>query len=926
MRRNLFSVFTQVAVIVFFSLTSPFLQAHDGVRHQSSDHSQEINSAMHWLESSQGENGLIATPSEVSTDFQATAEALVASKLLGSTSIDTTSAVEQLGDSPENLTTEYLARLLVALADLGESPVDIIQALISRQGEDGGFGDFRGYDSTPLDTAHALIALQHAGQDTSVAARAVGYLSSTQLVTGGFGHYGQQSSPMVTALVVRALRPYVYTFNISAVLGSAVDFLYVVQDSEGLWRSDWESALVLKALIPVTTNVSLYEKSINSILANQSPDGSWESQVYSTALSISALNSLANIEVPVDPEKALIRGRLTDAMGGVSIPSASIDVSGVNTESVVIERDGQFVISNLEAGSYIVIYSAPGYLSASQSLVLKKGQFADVGTISLSVAPSAALISGVLTDSSTGEPIAGATITVTVNGRSVSAITNENGEYQLLSELGEATLTVASESHYEVNANVELAAGSSVSFSPVLLLSSEEQPDNSAIYGSIADEANQALPGVEVSLLGSDKAVITDANGKFTIADAPPEDVAIQIFKSGYQRLHASLIIPERTNVNIGVITLKEQQILPSTTLVGQVLDLGTGAPVAGAAVQAGSLSVTTDNNGFYRLADISVLEFTVSVNASGYLFTNKEISLTEHTDLALNINIRKADLGGVEITSLASDATVYGAYDPVIITATLYNDTALTQSARLYVRVRDSDGVEVARFPGSYLPPLDSTLDEEELAHYQQHLAETLEELTPGEQRSVQLEQWWNTQHYPPGSYVVTVQAIDGVTSNLISENSIVVFVEETARLEDLKVLASPGYVLLNNQADVTIESQVLNRSNVPIIVQFNYALVDPSGQMLMDGQGRLELDPGQDSDVRELTIFPYLFPSSGDYPIIISDVSGANVDDAKGGSIFVPPSIRLDIDQFLTPSEVVPLEGVSVKSNIQVKGVDGE
>ncbi len=916
------------AALVFFALallvSSSY--AHNGASHQVSDNSSAITAALHWLESAQSSDGRIVTEFDVASDIQATSESVAAVKLSNGASVDDAAALAVLSNDPELLSSEYLAHLISLRFDLGLGVTSEVTELISRQGADGGFGDFSGYGSTPLDTAYALMALQHVGKDAAVAGLAVSYLSSIQLASGGFGYYGEQSSVMVTGLVVKALKPYLYTFNISSLLSSAVNFLYSLQGADGLWGSDWETALVLQSLIPITSDVTRYETAINTLVANQTAEGSWAGQAYATALAISTLVSVENIEIPADPEKALIRGRVVSGINGNGIANTIIDVRDLDSESVIIERSGQFAISNLDGGSYIVTYSAPGYLPVSQSVSLQKGQFADIGTVVLQVAPSASLISGVLTDSSTGAAIAGASIIVTVNGISQSAVSDESGAYQLLSELGEASFKVISDSYHEVNANAELAAGTAVNFSPALLASSEARPNSSNIAGLVIDESDQAIADAALTLLGTDQSASTNTEGVFNITGLAPVPVELEISKPGYAAQVVSFIIPENSHVNAGAIRLREQPLLATSSLTGQVLDLSTGAPVAGATVQTDYSSVTTGNNGFYRITNIPVLEFTASVNAPGYLITNKDISLTHHADLPLNFNIRQADLGGVEIAALATQASAYSAYQGVVISTTLRNDTALTQGARLYVRVKDRAGREVDAFSGRYLPPLDSALDEEELAHYQQHLAGAIEELAPGEQRLVELEQWWNTKNNPPGDYVITVQAVDGATSNLVSEKSVVVTVEETRRLASLKVSATPAYVLLNGQADVALSANLLNRSNVATVATFNYRLKSPSGQVLFEGQKAIELAPEQDNVSTELAVFPYQFSLSGDYIVELSDVGETRVDELVGGNLFVPPSIRLEINQFLTPNEVVPLEGVSVQSNIQVKGVDGE
>lgn len=912
------------AILLFFISLNGY--AHDGAEHQSGDTDVNVSAALHWLETSQHSAGEVIAPADVATSTQSTAEALRIFHRLGSAVADKQAALEALRSDLAGLTTEQLSRLLLALAEANQ-PLEVEKtALLARQGRDGGFGHYSGYDSTPLDTSYALLALQAAGADALVASGALQFLSSAQLPDGAFSVYNDQPSVMVTALALKVMKAYLYTHNISDQLSQAVDYLYTLQNTDGHWGSDWENALALQALIPVTTDVSQYRSAVDYLKSRQSTEGHWGEQVFATSLSVAALNLISSIDVPLDPEKAVLAGRLVDASSGASLSGAAIDVMGTTDDEVAIKTDGSFTVSNLGAGSYVVAYSAPGYLGASQSVTLREGQFANVGTVRLSVAPTTVLVTGVITDASSGAPVGGVTVSSSVGGSSNSTVTSADGNYRLLSEPGSTILSVESSDYYPVSASADLEAGTQVSFSPSLQPLSEDQPDSSSIVGTIVDGNAKPIGAALVAIPGTTESSLTDAAGRFSLSGLSGGEITVSASKSGFETIGFSLVVPEKTNVDVGQITLNEQQLLPSTSVTGQVIDMVSGLGVAGATVSVGSLSTITDVNGFYRITDIPVLEFTLSTSASGYLFSNKDVALTEHSDLNLDISIRKADLGGVNIAQVATDKTVYGAYEPVLINAAVKNDTALNQGARLYVRVKDSTGTEVDSFSAVHLPALDPQSDPEELQHYQEHLDAAVEAFAPGEQRNIQLEQWWNTLTVDPGVYTVTVQALDGTTSNLVSESSTTVTVEPTAVLASMNPKGSPGYVLLNNQADVELFAEIYNRSNIDVSLEFDYVFRDPAGQLITQGHSQLGLAPSQSNVRQVLSVLPHDFVASGEYQIVLENITGASVSQQSTGTVFVPPSIRLRSTQSLHPSAVVPLEGVSVESGIQVEGVDGE
>ena len=897
--------------------------AHNGQNHQALGEDVSLNSALHWLELSQSVDGAVVNPADIATSFQSTSEALTVFTILDSSVANRSAALTLLENSPQTMTTENLVLLVIALSYHAQ-PFSAQQTeLLTRQNKDGGFGAFVGYDSTALDTSLALLALQKVGADAVIASNALAFLSSTQLVDGAFGVYGDQGSVLVTAMVLRAIRSYLYTYNISDMLSRAIEFLYASENTDGDWGSYWETALVLQAVIPVTTDVSRYQRALDYLTNAQSADGDWNQRVYTTALAASVLKLLSSVEVPTDPEKAVVTGRITDA-NGLPITGAGIDVLGISTEIIDMQVDGSFIVSNLEPDSYVLAYSAPGYLGASQNITLQKGQFVDLGSIKLSIAPTAALINGVILDASNRTPIGGAVVSVVVNGQVSNTTTDTNGAYQLLAEAGQALIEVSAATYHSVSVSADLVAGTKVQFSPSLLLSSEEPPVTSSLFGIVVDEQGQFVSGATVVITGG-STITTSRNGAFEFTRLSSGEVELAISKRGYKSVTFDVVVPETANANVGNITLREQQTLPSSIVSGRIIDMVSGSGVAAASVVIGGLSVTTDTNGFYRITGIPVLEFNVSVNSSGYLFANKQVLLAEHTDLNLDINIRQAGLGGVSVAAVTTNQASYGAYDSVIISTTVKNDTALNQGARFYVNVKDSLGVEVASFSGVFLPPLDPKSSVEEVEHYQNHLAGTIEQFTPGEERTIQLEQWWNTLAAKPGTYTVTVQALDSLTSNLVSERSTLVTIDSTRSIA-IDVKASPGYVLLNGSADIEIFAEVLNRSNTPITITFDYKLLDPLNQELTQGNTQFSLTSNQLNKQVELSVFPYGFVASGYYRLEVTNILGADIEELSEGAVFVPPSIRLRTTQSLQPNEVVPLEGVPVGSNIQVEGVDGE
>lgn len=128
-------------------------------------------------------------------------------------------------------------------------------------------------------------------------------------------------------------------------------------------------------------------------------------------------------------------------------------------QSTTSAANGTYTLANLSPGTYAVTATKSGYLSQTQSNIqVVAGQVATVN-FTLAVSGTSGTISGIIRDSSTTNPIAGATVQTTSGGYSTT--TNSGGGYAL-TNVAAGTYTVqASASGYSTGsqANVTVTAG-----------------------------------------------------------------------------------------------------------------------------------------------------------------------------------------------------------------------------------------------------------------------------------------------------------------------------------------------------------------------------------------------------------------------------------------------------------------------------------
>lgn len=190
---------------------------------------------------------------------------------------------------------DYRARRLAALAphgdDVGEDRESLKQSFSQISSADSGWGLSQAYAPSVRDSALVLLAFAQIGVAPDVTAQVQAALDLLGTAQEGDGGYrlaaGTASDAVLTALVLRALAGYVgFDPGVAAVGNAAAAFLQgaVAPGSSPLEKG--QAALALLRWAPGTTGA---DPLIDSLVATQAPDGSWEGDVYVTAEALWAL-------------------------------------------------------------------------------------------------------------------------------------------------------------------------------------------------------------------------------------------------------------------------------------------------------------------------------------------------------------------------------------------------------------------------------------------------------------------------------------------------------------------------------------------------------------------------------------------------------------------------------------------------------------
>ncbi|HEV3103923.1 MAG TPA: PKD domain-containing protein [Candidatus Dormibacteraeota bacterium] len=161
-----------------------------------------------------------------------------------------------------------------------------------------------------------------------------------------------------------------------------------------------------------------------------------------------------------------IAGTVSDSATGGPVSNASVSLS--NGASTTTDITGAYVIGSLGAGTYTVTATAPGYGSSTQSATVSVGASAIANlTITATPGPSNSQISGVVTDSVSGAPIAGAQ--VSTQPASSAVVANASGGYTLAVSAGSYNVIFAAAGYNSNFKSVSIGSNASVTANQALV-------------------------------------------------------------------------------------------------------------------------------------------------------------------------------------------------------------------------------------------------------------------------------------------------------------------------------------------------------------------------------------------------------------------------------------------------------------------------
>jgi hypothetical protein len=271
----------------------------------------------------------------------------------------------------------------------------------------------------------------------------------------------------------------------------------------------------------------------------------------------------------------VITGRVVDSATGAGITAATVGYSGGSTTT---DANGNYTLTGVAAGEHQVTASATAFGASTRSHTVTAGMTSTVD-FSLSAPGS---ISGTITDSATGSPLAGATITYS-GGTTTSTI---SGAYAVSGITAGSQLVTASANGYTtMEQTVTVPANGNVVADFVL------SPRSMFISGEVIDgDTLNPISGAVVSFSGG--SVTTDELGRYQLDGTPVGTHAVTASASGYETLRQDAIVTS------GSYTTSDFTLTPTAPIFRRIKDMtfenGSLLGPSGADSKAGTVEVET--------------------------------------------------------------------------------------------------------------------------------------------------------------------------------------------------------------------------------------------------------------------------------------------------------------------------------------------
>lgn len=315
-------------------------------------------------------------------------------------------------------------------------------------------------------------------------------------------------------------------------------------------------------------------------------------------------------------------GVVADAAG---LPIAGATVTLLNEQTVTqvdvtTDAAGQYSLLLLVPGIvYLIRAAAPGFAASASSVRIQPGATA---TVNFALAAAPGSLSGVVTESQVGQPLASASVQLAdVRGLILqTAATDAAGRFGFDSlASGAYTLLVNSAGFANLSIGAIVQSGQNTDVAIQLIRQS------GTIGGRVFAPGGLPIANAEVSVSLNGAVIIrtiTDADGIFFIPSLYPQTYLVAVVAEGFAAQSLGVLVEPLLEAALDFALVRQ-----TGSLSGFITD-ASGGQLAGAVinVRVNFLSITTqtaqvlsDDNGLYSLAGLLPGQYTITVSLQGF-------------------------------------------------------------------------------------------------------------------------------------------------------------------------------------------------------------------------------------------------------------------------------------------------------------------
>ena len=384
-------------------------------------------------------------------------------------------------------------------------------------------------------------------------------------------------------------------------------------------------------------------------------------QIYTVSVVIAAgQTTVTGINLSSNPGS--VSGSITDSSSGLGVSGALVEVLQ-NTTSIASQQtdsNGMYTINNVPPGSYILRISNATYQT---TLVAFMVQANTTTTVNVALSSQPGSIVGVVTDSNTQSPIGNALVNVLDSGLLIATTaTDASGHYtvdNLAPDSYQVNVTVDSYQAAVQGATVIAGSSTELDFSLSTLVG--------GVTGVVQDTSSLPIAGASVSIFQGTTLItttLTDASGLYTLANLSSGSYTLVITATNYQSNTQTVNIQANTT-----LTANATLAANPASLVGQVTDATTSAPLAGATVQATNGQTTfttlTDSQGNFALNNLSAQSYIVTISSPNEQTAVQNIALSDGQIYVMDVALQPypGSLNGTVLDTFSqpiTDATIF--------------------------------------------------------------------------------------------------------------------------------------------------------------------------------------------------------------------------------------------------------------------------